>query len=110
MSLIFWDSMIFVYLMEDHQNSLRVSGSFGNRCLNGETDLHWSSNSWRNTGLAVREPGRNLVARYKALLSPPVVEVLDFTSKRPTTMRESERIVASLAVTPCNWRAPRPQM
>jgi predicted nucleic acid-binding protein len=82
MSLIFWDSMIFVYLMEDHPKfAPRVRRlreqmlKRGDRICTGALTL----------GEILVSPYENgdtqLVTRYKALLSPPVVEVLDFTAE-----------------------------
>jgi len=81
MSLIFWDSMIFVYLMEDHvQFAPRVRRlrehmlKRGDRVCTGALTLGEVLVSPYESGDGY------LVSRYKALLTPPVVEVLDFTS------------------------------
>lgn len=81
MSLIFWDSMIFVYLMEDHvEFAPRVRRlreqmlKRGDRICTGVLTLGEILVSPYENGDAT------LVSRYKALLSPPVVKVLDFTS------------------------------
>ena len=63
------------------RNSLRVSGGFGNRCLNGESGVCTGALTLGEVLVSPYENrDANLVARYKALLSPPVVDVLDFTS------------------------------
>ena len=102
MSLIFWDSMIFVYLMEDHAEfAPRVRRlreqilKRGDRVCTGALTL----------GEVLVSPYENgdssLVHQYKTLLSPPVVEVLDFTSEAAdhyARIRADRRITRSDAM------------
>jgi predicted nucleic acid-binding protein len=80
-SLIFWDSMIFVYLMEDHAEFAPRVRHLREQMLKRRDRICTGA---LTLGEVLVSPYENedqpLISRYKALLSPPVVEVLDFTS------------------------------
>ena len=81
MSLIYWDTIVFVYLMEDHPvHAPRVKDirertrRRGDRICTGTLTIG-------ETLVGPYELGNaSPVARYKELFRPPAVEVFDFTA------------------------------
>ena len=77
MSLIYWDTMVFIYLFEDHPPSLRgfvnpiTYRERGDRLCTGALTLRVL------TAPYVRGDS-NLAAKYKAAFRPPVVDIIDF--------------------------------
>lgn len=81
MSLIFWDSMIFVYLMEDHAVFAPGVRRLRQQTLKRADQVCTGALTLGEVLVSPYENGdTSLISRYKALLSPPIVEVLDFTS------------------------------
>jgi predicted nucleic acid-binding protein len=81
-SLIFWDSMIFVYLMEEHAEfAPRVRRLREQMLKRGDRVCAGSLTLGEVLVSPYERRDDGLVSRYKALLSPPVVDVLDFTSE-----------------------------
>ena len=79
MSVIYWDTMVFIYLFEDHPRySSRVReirsnlGNRGDRLCTGALTV----------GEVLTGPyvsgDTQLAAKYKAALRPPIVEIIDF--------------------------------
>jgi predicted nucleic acid-binding protein len=102
MSLIFWDSMIFVYLMEDHAEFAPRVRRLRELMLKREDRICTGALTLGEVLVSPYENGdKPLVSRYKALLSPPIVEVLDFTSAaadRYARIRADRRITRSDAM------------
>ena len=79
MSVIYWDTMVFIYLFEDHPRySSRVReirstiGKRGDRLCTGTLTV----------GEVLTGPyvsgDSNLAAKYKSVLRPPIVDIIDF--------------------------------
>jgi predicted nucleic acid-binding protein len=81
MSLVFWDTNLFVYWMEDHPRFGERVGGIRKRMLERGDQLCTSA---LTIGELLAGPySRNqekLAERYKAALSPPHLEILPFTS------------------------------
>ncbi|MCU1335895.1 MAG: PilT protein [Bryobacterales bacterium] len=82
MSLIFWDTMVFVYLMEDHPKFAPRVRSLREQMLKRGDRLCTGALTIGETLVGPYETGDlSLVAEYKALFHPPTVEIVDFTSE-----------------------------
>ena len=81
MSLVFWDTMLFVYLMEDHpKRGPRIREIRANMLARGD-HLCTSSLSLAEILAGPYAQGdESMATRYKAALRPPIVDILDFTS------------------------------
>lgn len=82
MSLIFWDTNVFVYLMEDHpQFSKKVLG-IRTRMLERKDRLCTSALTVGEllAGPYVRQDER-LAQRYRSVLAPPNLQILAFTAE-----------------------------
>jgi predicted nucleic acid-binding protein len=79
MSVIYWDTMVFIYLFEDHPRfSPRVReirsqiGKRGDRLCTGALTVGEVLTGPYVTG------DTNLAAKYKAAFRPPIVDIIDF--------------------------------
>lgn len=82
MSLIFWDTNLFVYWMEEHRQWCDKVGWIRRRMLERGDQLCTSALTIGEllAGPYARKQHK-LAERYKAALAPPQVEILPFTSE-----------------------------
>jgi len=82
MSLIFWDTNLFVYLMEDHPRFGDKVGWIRRRMLERRDQLCTSALTIGEllAGPYARKQDK-LADRYKAALAPPHLDILPFTSE-----------------------------
>jgi predicted nucleic acid-binding protein len=102
MSLIFWDTNLFVYWMEDHPKFSDIVGRIRRRMLERGDQLCTSA---LTIGELLAGPysrkQEKLAQRYKAALAPPHVEILPFageTAERYARIRCDRTISAADAV------------
>lgn len=82
MSLIFWDTMIFVYLMEDNAKFAPRVRKLREHMIKRGDQLCTGALTLGEILVGPYESrDQPLVSRYKALLRRPIVEVLDFTAE-----------------------------
>ena len=82
MSLIYWDTMIFVYLMADHPVYAPRVRSLREQMLRRRDRLCTGTLTLGEVLVGPYETeDAPLVARYKELFRPPAVEMIDFDSK-----------------------------
>jgi len=100
MSLIFWDTHLFVYWMEEHARFGEKVGWIRRRMLERGDQLCTSALTIGEllAGPYARKQDE-LIDRYKAALAPPHVEILPFTSE---TADEYARIRIDRTIAPAD--------
>ena len=100
MSLIFWDTNLFIYLMEEHPDFGERAAWIRRRMIERRDRLCTSALTVAEllTGPYPRTQD-SLAANYKEALRPPKVEVLSFT---PETAERYARIRTDRAISPAD--------
>ena len=90
MSLVFWDTMLFIYWIEEHPLFSKRVDRIRERMWKRQDQLCTSALTAGEilSGVSARSD-RELADRYTELLSPPLVQVLPFTL-------ETARVFASI--------------
>ena len=81
MSLVFWDTMLFVYLMEEHpERTPRIREIRANMLARGDRLCTSPVSLAEILAGPYAQGDESTAARYKAALRPPTVDILDFTT------------------------------
>jgi uncharacterized protein len=100
MSLVFWDSMLFIYLVEDHPQFYEPVRQIRQRMIERRDRLCTSTLTLGEV-LAIPESRHDsrLAARFRAVFSHPNVETIPFTEE---TAEHFARIRADRTVAPAD--------
>lgn len=80
MSLVFWDTMLFIYLMEDHpERTARVREIRATMLARGDRLCTSSLTLAEILAGPYAQGDDSRAAGYKAALRPPTLDILDFT-------------------------------
>jgi predicted nucleic acid-binding protein len=82
MSVVFWDTNLFIYLVERHPQFFPVVDTIRRRMRRRNDRLCTSTLTLGETLAAPYAEGNALLAeRYRMILRPPTVEILPFTTQ-----------------------------
>jgi predicted nucleic acid-binding protein len=82
MSLVFWDTNLFIYLVERHEQFFPIVAGIRRRMRDRRDRLCTSTLTLGEVLTAPHAEGNAaLAAHYKAVLHPPIVELLPFNTE-----------------------------